>query len=109
MLGNRGWRFARVVAILGVVGGVGCGPSALEGEDGNVTPRQPTPDAGAGEVGPVGWSNRTELAGLDLRTIWGSGSDLFAAGAGDLIAHSEDNGSTWQITSSGVVAETGWP
>jgi hypothetical protein len=71
----------------------GCGGSGA-------APIMPPVDGGP-PPGPL-WSARPALGTGDLAAIWGSGTDLFAAGSGDVIVHSGDHGQSWTSVSSGI-------
>ena len=96
------------VAALGLALIVGCG-----GADAPSDQSTQQMDAGAGAdaqpSGGLAWSARPSIAGTDLRTIWGSGTDIYAAGVGPEVAHSDDSGATWATSSTGLAAAAGWP
>jgi photosystem II stability/assembly factor-like uncharacterized protein len=82
--------------------------------DANDTGNPPTPDASTDDAstpapGALNWTSRASLTGADFRAIWGSGSDIFAAGNGDVIAHSGDSGMTWESIATGLQVADGWP
>jgi hypothetical protein len=63
------------------------------------------PDASAAVVDAAAaptWSLRTSLVGVDLSTVWGAGAEIFSAGAGAMIAHSDDGGASFRLISTGV-------
>jgi photosystem II stability/assembly factor-like uncharacterized protein len=89
-------RGARKGTALGVLVGL-CGASALLGCGNSDAAPPPAP-------APQGWTMTTELTGVDLKTVWGDGSDVFVAGSGAKVAHSGDGGMTWASVDTSAVA-----
>jgi len=91
MLARRG-----VVAALVIVLLAGCGSPPS-------TARPAPSDAGpeAEAAVPGFWTARTPVTSLDLLAVWGSGSELYAAGRGGVIVRSADDGDTWSVSRPG--------
>jgi photosystem II stability/assembly factor-like uncharacterized protein len=90
------------IAAAALIAAAGCAaePTAEDRKDGG----------GGFDAAPVGWTTRAELEGLELRTVWGKGRDLFAAGVGASLARSDDGGGSWHTVDTGVKGSGAeWP